>query len=119
MRVSFRIRIVDKEGKRLKKEDFLKNSEPLYIGMRYITEFKYLEATKWLMLAQDCQEKYVLLALINYALGQRAQGDEFFYEAKKYPPKTQYSFLVEKPEENISFIIERPEVSLPDFLLSL
>ena len=45
MRVRFRIRIVDKEGKRLKKEDFLKNSEPLYIGMRYITEFKYLEAT--------------------------------------------------------------------------
>ena len=43
MRVRVRIRIEDKECKRLKKEDFLKNSEPLYIGMRYITEFKYLE----------------------------------------------------------------------------
>ncbi|MFN3471217.1 MAG: hypothetical protein ACK4ZR_01240 [Aquificaceae bacterium] len=119
MRVRFRIKIVDKEGKRLGKEDFLKSSEPLYIGMRYITEFKYLEATKWLMLAQDCQEKYMLLALINYALGQNSQGDEFFYEARKYPSKTQFKFLVEKPEENISFVIEKPEASLPDFLLSL
>ena len=47
------------------------------------------------------------------------ERDEFFYEAKKYPTQTQYSFLVEKQEENIRLLIERPEASLPDFLLSL
>ncbi len=119
MRVRFRIRIVDKEGNRLGKEHFLKNRDPLYVGMRYVVEFKYLEATKWLMLAEDCQEKYMLLALINYALGQRSQGEEFFNEAKSYPKITQYAFLIEKPEEGISLLIERPEASLPDFLLSL
>ncbi|WP_204985452.1 hypothetical protein, partial [Escherichia coli] len=72
----------DRAGNKQSKENFIKASEALYIGIRYITEFKYLEATKWLMLAQDCMEKYLLLGLINIALGQEKEGYEFLREAK-------------------------------------
>ncbi|MEM2368609.1 MAG: hypothetical protein QXQ50_10300, partial [Candidatus Bathyarchaeia archaeon] len=69
MRVRFRVAVYEKDGKRLSKEVLVGPREPLYIGIRYVVEFKYLEATKWLMLAKDCQEKYLLLALLNFALG--------------------------------------------------
>ncbi|MFN7065619.1 MAG: hypothetical protein ACK4OF_05680 [Aquificaceae bacterium] len=119
MRVRFRIAIYEKEGKRLSKEDILDQKDALHIGIRYITEFKYLEATKWLMLSGDCREKYLLLSLINLALGQETEGYEFMAEALKYPSTTKYLFAIERPEKNLRLFIERPEVSLPDFLLSL
>lgn len=119
MRVRFRIAIYDKVGNRLNREHFLKASEALYRGMRYILEFKYLEATKWLMLAQDCMEKYLLLGLINIALGQEKEGYEFLREAKKYPRVTEYMVAIENPEKGTRIFIEKPEVFLPDSLLSL
>ncbi|WP_164930742.1 hypothetical protein [Aquifex aeolicus] len=99
MRVKFRIGI-EKEGKRLKKKDLQGVRDPLYIGMRYITEFKYLEATKWLLLAKDSYEKYKLLALINEALGQNEQAREFEELSGKFPRVTDLSFVIEIPEKN-------------------
>ncbi|MEJ7554757.1 MAG: hypothetical protein WKI49_04360 [Aquificaceae bacterium] len=119
MRVRFRVVVYSKEGKKLSKEDFIAFREPLYIGIRYVVEFKYLEATKWLMLAKDCQEKYLLLALLNFALGQDTQAHEFLQEALKHERATDYLFVIEKPEEGLKVAIERIEASLPDFLLSL
>ncbi len=119
MRVRFRVLVYDKEGKKLGRENLLKLRKPLYVGIRYVVEFKYLEATKWLMLAEDCQEKYLLLSLLNFSLGQEAQALEFFQEAKRHSRATDYLFAVEKPEEALRIFIEKPEASLPDFLLSL
>jgi hypothetical protein len=76
MRVKFRI-VIHKDGKKLNKGDLFGEKDPFWVGVRYITEFRYLEATKWLMLAQDCYEKYLLLALTNLALGQESQAQEF------------------------------------------
>ncbi len=115
MRVYFRIGVF-KEGKRLSKEDFKGKKDPLSLGIRYVLEFKYLEASKWLMLAPDCWEKYALLALVNLALGQRPQATDFWQEASKYTQTTPYTFVVEKPEENKRLTIERTGGALPDFL---
>lgn len=115
MRVYFRIGIYEGE-KRLSKVELKGSKDPLSIGMRYVLEFKYLEASKWLMLAEDCWEKYALLALVNLALGQKHQATDFWQEAYKYPRKTSYTFLVEKPEEGKRFVIERTANALPDFL---
>jgi len=98
MRVKFRIGIYE-NGKRLTKKDFQGLKEPLFIGMRYITEFKYLEATKWLFLAKDSHEKYFLLALINEALGQEEQAREFYENAERFPKVTNYEFLKEIPSQ--------------------
>ncbi len=98
MRVKFRISIY-KDGKKLTKKDFQGLRKPLFIGMRYVTEFKYLEATKWLFLAEDSQEKYLLLALINEALGQEEQAREFYENAARFPKATDYEFFKEFPEK--------------------
>ncbi len=67
--------------------------------MRYITEFKYLEATKWLLIAPDCYERYLLLGLINLALGQEDQAREFLESLEGTPRCTDISVFVERPEE--------------------
>ncbi len=95
MRVKVRI-IIYKGGRKINKEDLKGLKDPLSLGLRYITEFKYLEATKWLMLSEDCFEKYYLLGLLNMSLGQEHQAMDFFEEAKKYPKKTNYSFHVRR-----------------------
>ncbi|MCX8059678.1 MAG: hypothetical protein N3C13_00590 [Aquificaceae bacterium] len=118
MRVKFRVAVYDQKGKRLGKEDLKSSSTALYTAVRYVLEFKYLEATKWLMLAQDCMEKYLLLGLLNLALGQEHQGKDFLQEALHHPKITCYLFAVEKPEEGLRLFIEKPEDALPDFLLS-
>ena len=97
MRVKFRI-VIYQEGKKLTREDLKDKREPLLIGIRYVLEFKYLEATKWLMLAEDSYEKYLLLGLINEALGQEAQAREFLEEASKYPKITPYTIKTEIPK---------------------
>ncbi|MEN3028139.1 MAG: hypothetical protein ABDH29_02730 [Aquificaceae bacterium] len=119
MRVRFRVGIYDGEGRRLAKDHFLSYSTSLHRGMRYVLEFKYLEATKWLMLAQDCMEKYLLLGLLNIALGQEREGIDFLQEAQKQEKTTCYIFAVEKPETGSKLFIERIEASLLDSLLSL
>ncbi len=86
MRVRFRI-LVFKEGKRLSKSELKGETDPLMVGLRYILEFKYLEATKWLMVAEDCWEKYMLLGLLNLSLGQEEPAREFLETAKKFGRK--------------------------------
>ncbi|WP_333785147.1 hypothetical protein [Thermocrinis sp.] len=100
MRVRFRISIY-KDGKKLSKEDLKQEKSPFWIGVRYITEFKYLEATKWLMIAEDCYEKYLLLSLANLALGQENQGREFYSEALKHKSMHPLKIFLEVPEKNI------------------
>ncbi len=104
MRVKFRIAIYN-EGVKLKKSDFADKRDAFSMGLRYILEFKYLEATKWLMLSEDSYEKYFLLGLINTALGQETQAKEFFQEAEKYPKRTPYTFKLEYT--NITSTMER------------
>ena len=99
MRIKFRIGIY-KQGTKQYKKDFRGLSDPLFIGMRYITEFKYLEATKWLFLAEDSYEKYLLLGLINEALGQDEQSREFLEVAERYEKKTDYEFFKEIPKKD-------------------
>jgi hypothetical protein len=98
MRVKFRIAI-HKEGKKLSKEGLLGKRDPFWVGVRYITEFRYLEATKWLMLARDCYEKYLLLALTNLALGQESQAREFDQEALNHKPCHALEIFLEMPEK--------------------
>ena len=105
MRVKFRIQVY-KDGKKLSKLDLVSAKSPFWIGVRYITEFKYLEATKWLMIAQDCHEKYVLLSLINLALGQEDQGEEFCKEALKHKPMYDIQIFVEMPEKGIKLEVK-------------
>ncbi|WP_029551465.1 hypothetical protein [Thermocrinis jamiesonii] len=102
MRVKFRI-LLYRDGKKLTKEDLKHEKSPFWIGVRYITEFKYLEATKWLMIAEDCYEKYALLSLINFSLGQEEQGKEFYSEALKYKPMHSLKIFLEIPEKNLRF----------------
>ncbi|MFN3813079.1 MAG: hypothetical protein ACK4SM_00455 [Aquificaceae bacterium] len=93
MRVKVRISIYE-GGRKITREDLKGLKDPLSIGLRYIAEFKYLEATKWLMLSKDCFEKYYLLGLLNVSLGQEHQATIFFDEARKHPKTTNYSFHV-------------------------
>ncbi|MEZ0361831.1 MAG: hypothetical protein ABWK04_08085 [Hydrogenobacter sp.] len=97
MRVKFRI-VIYKDGVKLKKMDLEGKKDAFSVGVRYILEFKYLESTKWLMLAEDSYEKYLLLGLVNMALGQELQAREFLQEAEKYPKKTLYTIKVENPQ---------------------
>lgn len=98
MRVKFRISLY-LEGKKLKKTDLKNRRDPLGVGLRYITEFKYLEATKWLLLAPDSYEKYVLLGLINLALGQVEQAREFFSALEDAGREAPLKVVIEIPEK--------------------
>ncbi|ADC89130.1 hypothetical protein Thal_0496 [Thermocrinis albus DSM 14484] len=100
MRVRFRIALY-RDGVRLTKEQLKDRKDPLGIGMRYVTEFKYLEATKWLMVAKDSYEKYLLLGLINFALAQDWLGREFLENASLYEPAENVQFFVEVPEKGL------------------
>ncbi|WP_448584169.1 hypothetical protein [Thermocrinis sp.] len=100
MRVRFRI-LLYKDNKKLTKTDLIHEKSPFWIGVRYITEFKYLEATKWLMIAEDCYEKYILLCLTNLALGQESQAMEFYNEALRYERVYPIQIFIEIPEKNL------------------
>ena len=100
MRVRFRISIYEGDRK-LRRTDFSGKRDPLSVALRYITEFKYLEATKWLLVAKDCWEKYVLLALINISFGQEEQARDFISMGVNMSRETGYNFVVENPERGI------------------
>jgi len=107
MRVKFRISL-HREGKRLKRSDLEGKKDPLWKGFRYITEFKYLEATKWLLIAPDCHEKYLLLGLINLALGQEEQAREFFHNLEGTQKITDVKVFVEDPEKGSKLEVKNP-----------
>ncbi len=97
MRVKFRI-LLYKGDKPLSRKDIVEKQDPLSLGIRYILEYKYIEASKWLLLAEDSEEKYTLLALISLALGQRETAQEFITQSKEYPKKTDIKILLSTPE---------------------
>ncbi len=97
MRVKFRI-LLYKGDKRLRKKDLEGIREPFWIGVRYITEFKYLEATKWLLVAEDSYEKYLLLSLVHLSLGQEETAKEFAREAASKPKSGVLKVKVLNPE---------------------
>lgn len=96
MRVRFRISLL-RQGKRLKRIDLSGLKDPLWVGMRYVTEFKYLEATKWLLISEDSWEKYALLSLVNLSLGQEEQARDFMLQAEGREKATDVKFIVENP----------------------
>ncbi|NPB08447.1 MAG: hypothetical protein GXN96_05915 [Aquificae bacterium] len=100
MRVKFRIEVL-REGKKVRRSE-LTAQDPFTLGLRYLTEFKYLEATKWLQLAPDSYEKYYLLGLISEALGQEEEAREFYERAEGLPPSTPYAFRKVFPSRNTS-----------------
>ena len=107
MRVRFRISFY-RGDKRLKRSDFGDTKDPLWVGMRYIVEFKYLEANKWLLIAPDSYEKYILLTLTNLAIGQEEQAREFLYSVEGADRKTDVRVVVELPEEGVSLSVNAP-----------
>jgi hypothetical protein len=96
MRVRFRI-LPLKGGKRISGELKIEDKN-LAKAVRYLSEFKYLEATKWLMLAEESFEKYALLYLIYTALGQGENAEEFYELAIKGKKATDLTFRLENPE---------------------
>ncbi len=108
MRVRFRI-LLYKGGKRLRKAELKDRREPLWVGVRYITEFKYLEATKWLLVAPDSYEKYLLLGLINLALGQEEQAEEFLSTAGELEKSEDLDIVIEYPQEGKLVHVRSPE----------
>ena len=97
MRLAFRIRI--KRGdKVLLKADLEPSKDPLMVAIRYVLEHKYLEATKWLHIAEDSYEKYLLLYLIAKALKQEDLEKEYYalWEGKK--KLTDLEFSIEYPQ---------------------
>ncbi len=107
MRVRFRISLL-KGGRRLKKRDLKDLRDPLHTGMRYVVEFKYLEATKWLLIAEDSWEKYALLSLINLSLGQEDQAFDFLNQSQAKERVSDYTLVVENPERGIREVIDSP-----------
>ncbi|WP_457601326.1 hypothetical protein [Hydrogenivirga sp.] len=100
MRVKFRISLY-RGDRRLRRSDLRDIKDPLWVGIRYITEFKYLEATKWLLIAPDCYEKYLLLGLVNLSLGQEEQAQEFLSCTEGRERLTDLRIFLEKPEEKV------------------
>ncbi len=105
MRVGFRI-LIYKDGKRLKRTDLKDYKEAFWIGVRYITEFKYLEATKWLLVSEDSYEKYLLLALIHTSFGQRETAQEFIREGMDKPKRFKIKVEIDNPETGVSMMID-------------
>lgn len=99
MRVKFRI-LLYMQGKRLRKSDLRGFKDPLHVGMRYVTEFKYLEATKWLLISPDSWERTILLGLINLALGQEEQAQEFLGDLSGLRKVTDVEVFVELPQKD-------------------
>ncbi len=100
MRAGFRIGVY-REGRKLSKEELKGERDPLLVGIRYVIEFKYLEATKWLQLAKDCYEKCLLLYLIFKALKQEDLEREYRRMWEGKARLTDLEFYVEFPEEGI------------------
>jgi len=93
MRVRFRI-LIFRGNEPLRKKSLSGKKDPLSTGLRYLLEFKYLEASKWLLLAPDSWEKYALLALINLALGQEEAAGDFFNQAGEYGRMTDLRIFI-------------------------
>jgi len=57
-------------------------------AIKYIHKSQYIEASKWLLLANDSKEKYLLLSLINYALNKKTSFTIILKTQKIFPTFT-------------------------------
>ncbi len=108
MKLKLRI-FLYKEGKKLVKKDLENRKDNFSKALRYITEYKYLEASKWLMLAEDCFEKYALLVIINIALGNKELVNEFLEELSKFENVSDIKIVVDNPERGLKMEINKQE----------
>ncbi len=99
MRTGFRILILDKFLNKVEENPDLDKN--LLKAIKYIHKFQYLEASKWLFLAMDSKEKYLLLALINLALQQKDQAMIFLENSKEYNYlyKGVFDIYIQRPTE--------------------
>ncbi len=100
MRVRFRI-LIFRGNEPLRRKSLSGKRDPLNTGLRYLLAFKYLEASKWLLLAPDSWEKYTLLALINLSLGQEEAALDFFNQAKEHDRITDLRILISSGGETV------------------
>lgn len=107
MRVRFRIRLY-REGRVLTVKDLRGDKSTFSKALRYILEFKYLEATKWLMLSQDTAEKYLLLGLIYMAIGQEEMANEFMEKAEELEREGNLKIVIEFPDKGASLEVRSP-----------
>lgn len=103
MRTGFRILILDKD--KIKVSENLDIDKNLARAVKYIHKSQYIEASKWLLLANDSKEKYLLLSLINYALKQEDQALHYFENAKDFPYiyKEHFDIYIQKPGEPVEY----------------
>ena len=107
MRVRFRIRLY-REGRLLTVKDLRGDKSTFSKALRYILEFKYLEATKWLMLSQDTVEKYLLLGLIYMAIGQEDMANELMEKAEDMEKEGNLKIVIEFPDKGESLEVRSP-----------
>lgn len=93
MRVKFRI-VIHKDGKKLSKGDLLGEKDPFLVGVRYITEFRYLEATKWLMLAQrlkaPSQDNPLNITPMGFIFVCTDKSEKYMLESLTFPQSKVY-----------------------------
>ena len=101
MRTSFRILILDKS--RNKVDENIIQDKNLARAIKYIHKSQYIEASKWLFLASDSKEKYILLSLINFALKQHEQALSYIEiaSALSYNFKDVFDIYIQKPGESL------------------
>ncbi len=101
MRTGFRILILDSYNQKIENNDNI--DKYLAKAIKYIYRFQYIEASKYLFLARDSKEKYILLTLINIALQQKDQAKIFYETSKEYPYLYDdvFHIFIQKPNEDI------------------
>ncbi len=104
--MKLRLRIFLLRGDRKLSKSDIKERDNFWIGVRYILEFKYLEASKWLLLSEDSKEKYLLLSLINLALGDRERAMEYAEYIESSPALYDISVKVDNPHLGIEKVVK-------------
>jgi len=104
MKLRLRIFILKGNRKLTKKE--IEERDNFWIGVRYILEFKYLEASKWLLLSEDSREKYLLLSLINLAIGDKEGAAEYANYVNSFPKLYDISIKADNPHAGIDMMVE-------------
>ncbi len=99
MKLKLRIFLLRGDRKLSKKD--IEEKDNFWVGVRYILEFRYLEASKWLLLSEDSKEKYLLLSLINLALGDKERAMEYVEYMEGFPSLYDISVKVDNPHMGI------------------
>ncbi len=104
--MKLRLRIFLLRGDRKLSKGDIKEKDNFWTGVRYILEFKYLEASKWLLLSEDSKEKYLLLSLVNLALGDREGAVEYAEYIESFPALYDISIKVNNPHLGIEKVVK-------------